>query len=239
MASSSLTDVATRVANSKIKWSSYKIDHKRDKIGVFVSIVSTKIPFKGTGKEYIGDDITEIQQSVKRAIQNCCSQLRVHLAKRNALRDVKERKSRLLKYVPDVSRSLFGILEQMNKRRLDREAGVGPVASPRKQNSAGVSPAKRLKSNDEHISSIMDSIASGDITEDIIKQHLTEAVEENIYAGLDDEDVNGTSGGKSTKNKKAADDDNRQPLYLVPLYDSPKDAQNVICHPLFDFYPMS
>jgi len=44
-------DVATRVANSKIKWSSYKIDHKREKITVFVSIVSTKVPFKGTGKE--------------------------------------------------------------------------------------------------------------------------------------------------------------------------------------------
>lgn len=39
-------DVATRTANSKIKWSSYKIDHKKDKIGVFVSIVSTKVPFK-------------------------------------------------------------------------------------------------------------------------------------------------------------------------------------------------
>lgn len=89
-------DVATRVANSKIKWSSYKIDHKKDKIGVFVSIVSTKIPFKGTGKEYIGDDITEIQTSVKRALQSCCQQLRAHLVKRNALRDVKERKSKLL-----------------------------------------------------------------------------------------------------------------------------------------------
>lgn len=37
----------------------------QDKIGVFVSIVSTKIPFKGTGKEYIGDDITEIATAVK------------------------------------------------------------------------------------------------------------------------------------------------------------------------------
>jgi len=27
--------------------------------------VSTKIPFKGTGKEYIGDDITEIASAVK------------------------------------------------------------------------------------------------------------------------------------------------------------------------------
>jgi DNA topoisomerase VI subunit B len=44
-------DVVTRVANSKIGWRLYKMDQKRDKIGVFVSIVSTKIPFKGTGKE--------------------------------------------------------------------------------------------------------------------------------------------------------------------------------------------
>jgi DNA topoisomerase VI subunit B len=49
-------DVATRVALTKIKWSNYKIDYKKDKVGVFVSIVSTKIPFKGTSKEYIGDD---------------------------------------------------------------------------------------------------------------------------------------------------------------------------------------
>lgn len=49
-------DVATRVALTKIKWINYKIDYKRDKVGVFVSIVSTKIPFKGTSKEYIGDD---------------------------------------------------------------------------------------------------------------------------------------------------------------------------------------
>jgi hypothetical protein len=89
-------------------------------------------------------------------------QLRVHLAKRNALRDVK---SRLLKYVPDVIRFLFGILvEQMNKRRLDEEAGLGRVASPRKQNPEGVSPAKRLNSNVEHMLSIMDNITSGDIT---------------------------------------------------------------------------
>lgn len=46
-------------------WSSYKINQTQDKVGVFVSIVSTKIPFKGTGKEYIGDDITEIASAVK------------------------------------------------------------------------------------------------------------------------------------------------------------------------------
>ena len=31
----------------RLNWGSYKIDKNNDKIGVFVSIVSTKIPFKG------------------------------------------------------------------------------------------------------------------------------------------------------------------------------------------------
>jgi hypothetical protein len=34
--------------------------------------VSTKIPFKGTSKEYVGEDVTEIFQSVKRALQGEC-----------------------------------------------------------------------------------------------------------------------------------------------------------------------
>lgn len=38
-------------------------------VGVFVSIVSTKIPFKGAGKEYIGDDVEEMVGAVKGAIQ--------------------------------------------------------------------------------------------------------------------------------------------------------------------------
>mmetsp|Transcript_26030 Transcript_26030/g.55382 ORF Transcript_26030/g.55382 Transcript_26030/m.55382 type:complete len:708 (+) Transcript_26030:220-2343(+) len=226
-------DVATRVANSKIKWSSYKIDHKKDRIGVFVSIVSTKVPFKGTGKEYIGDDITEIQLSVKRALQSCCQQLRAHLAKRNALRDVKERKSRLLKYVPDVSRSLFGILEGMRKRKLEEEDGLERVASPRKR-VVGMSPAKRLKSSEREKTAIMNNISKGNLTEDMIKQHLIEAVEETANAGIgDNEDED---GGKS---KSKSVDDERQSVYLVPIYDKPNDVQHAIQHPLFDFFPIN
>ena len=51
--------------NIFFSWNNYKINQTQDKIGVFVSIVSTKIPFKGTGKEYIGDDISEIATAVK------------------------------------------------------------------------------------------------------------------------------------------------------------------------------
>lgn len=45
-------------------WTAYKISKKDDRIGIFCSLVSTKVPFKGTGKEYIGDDILEIKERV-------------------------------------------------------------------------------------------------------------------------------------------------------------------------------
>ena len=48
------SDVITKTALKRISWSAYKINQATDKIGVFVSIVSTKIPYKGAGKEYIG-----------------------------------------------------------------------------------------------------------------------------------------------------------------------------------------
>lgn len=38
-------DVITKTAK-ELNWGSYKMDKNQSKIGVFVSIVSTKIPFK-------------------------------------------------------------------------------------------------------------------------------------------------------------------------------------------------
>lgn len=88
-----------------------------------MSIVSTKIPFKGTGKEYIGDDITEIASAVKvdgfiimfifilvyiyinpnylttiplqSAIQQCCIQLKTKIVKKIQAREQQERKRSL------------------------------------------------------------------------------------------------------------------------------------------------
>jgi DNA topoisomerase-6 subunit B len=212
-------DVATRVAQSKIRWTNYKMDHKRDKIGVFVSIVSTKVPFKGTGKEYIGDDITEIQVSVKRALQSCCQQLRTHLAKKHALRDIKERKTRLLKYIPDVSRSLFGILDQMRTRKLEN---VDAPAQP-------ASPTKRLRLNDNTVTELVGKLDRKEITEGSIKKLLMKTVEaQNAEA---DDGQSSMSKLKSKSNKGGV------PLFLVPMYDR-NSNQHDLLHPLFVFRPI-
>lgn len=90
-------DVVTQVCSKKISWSLYHIDIKKDCVGVFVSVVSTKIPFKGTSKEYIGNDVEELQKAVRKAIIGCCQQLRVTLAKNLSEKEEKERKKNLCK----------------------------------------------------------------------------------------------------------------------------------------------
>ncbi|KAK3042302.1 hypothetical protein RJ639_001897 [Escallonia herrerae] len=118
-------DVVTRTALKRINWNSYKINQTQDKIGVFVSIVSTKIPFKGTGKEYIGDDISEIASAVKTSIQQCCIQLKSKIVKKIQAREQQERKRNLSKYIPDATNAIYEVLKEMThlhaskKRRYD------------------------------------------------------------------------------------------------------------------------
>ncbi|KAL3519195.1 hypothetical protein ACH5RR_021784 [Cinchona calisaya] len=120
-------DVVTRTALKRINWNSYKINQTQDRIGVFVSIVSTKIPFKGTGKEYIGDDISEIAAAVKTSIQQCCTQLKSKIVKRIQAREQQERKRNLSKYIPNVTGAIYDVLKEMSqlhaskKKRYDNE----------------------------------------------------------------------------------------------------------------------
>lgn len=102
-------DVVTRCVQ-RLNWGAYKIDKNNDKIGVFVSIVSTKIPFKGTSKEYIGDENTEIAEAVDKAIKQCASQLRGKIVRAQVARDRNARKKQLTKYIPDVARAVFAML---------------------------------------------------------------------------------------------------------------------------------
>ncbi|CAL1409504.1 unnamed protein product [Linum trigynum] len=120
-------DVVTRTALKRINWGTYKINQTQDKIGVFVSIVSTKIPFKGTGKEYIGDDIKEIATAVKSAIQQCCNQLKSKIIKKLQAREQQERKRNIGRYIPDASAAIYDVLQAMTqlhaskKRRYNEE----------------------------------------------------------------------------------------------------------------------
>ena len=201
------SDVITRCAMQRITWSAYKINHQSDKVrpcasmhetrrwsgrrstptchnsiqvGVFVSIVSTKIPFKGAGKEYIADDIEELRSAVRQAIQSCCLQLKAKIAKQQAAQQQKNRKKQLVKYIPNVCSSVFRVLEEMGvhpprgpkRQRLDAEHGIlGKLRSP-----ADVSEEVLVRRLEEHVER-MD-------TENALEYHLQQGLAEGAATDL-------------------------------------------------------
>ncbi|MBA0603550.1 DNA topoisomerase 6 subunit B [Gossypium raimondii] len=151
-------DVVTRTALKRISWNNYKINQTQDKIGVFVSIVSTKIPFKGTGKEYIGDDISEIASAVKSAIQQCCIQLKSKIVKKMQAREQQERKRNLSKYIPDASNAVYNVLQEMAK-----------------------SHASKKKRYEEGDADILQKVSDHLITKETLYEKLTQHVEKVDY----------------------------------------------------------
>eukprot|EP00879_Flechtneria_rotunda_P009403 GHRR01009845.1.p2 GENE.GHRR01009845.1~~GHRR01009845.1.p2 ORF type:complete len:267 (+),score=119.03 GHRR01009845.1:2558-3358(+) len=149
------SDVITRTALKRINWASYKINQTSDKVGVFVSIISSKIPFKGAGKEYIGDDIEEMVAAVKQAIQQCGAQLRVKIIRVLALREQQQRKRNLTRYIPDAAAAIFTVLEKM--------AGTQPKGP------------KRRKLQQQH--DILSKVQHKEISQATLERKLAEYVE--------------------------------------------------------------
>lgn len=151
------SDVITRTALKRINWGAYKINQSSDKVGVFVSVVSTKIPFKGAGKEYMADDVEAIQGAVKVAIQQCGVQLKAKIMRQQAAREQKLRKKNLTKYIPNVAAAVHAVLKNI-------AADTNPHRAPKR---------RRL---DEQFG-VLAGLASGEVNEEVLAKKLTEHVE--------------------------------------------------------------
>jgi DNA topoisomerase VI subunit B len=164
------SDVVSQVAQKQIKWAGYKIKNT-DKIGIFVSIVSTKIPFKGTSKEYIGDDKGPLNEAIKVALSACCSQLRKHIVKKAQEKERGERKKTLVRYIPDVTRAVMAVLSTMADHKTGAVA-LGPA--PKKPRLA-----ERMQPELKTVSvGILNDVSAGKIKETTLKERLEKHVEE-------------------------------------------------------------
>ena len=166
------SDVVTRCVQ-RLNWGSYKIDKNNDKIGVFVSIVSTKIPFKGTSKEYIGDDNTEIAEAVDRAIRACATQLKGKIVRAQAAKERRARKKVLSRYIPDVARAISVMLST------SADAAEPPSKRARSfaDEGAGSNGGKLWSVDTRWEKEILERVRGGGVTESTLRRRLEEHVE--------------------------------------------------------------
>jgi DNA topoisomerase-6 subunit B len=106
------SDVITAVVKEDIDWSNYLVELPAP-ILVLVHICSTKVPFKGVGKESIAD-VPEIRKEVKLAIQEVARRLRKYLSKKKREEELKKKVVNIAKYIPEVVRALAVISDGEN-----------------------------------------------------------------------------------------------------------------------------
>ena len=92
------------VSDANFNWRQYNVKLP-DRIAVLVHICSTKIPYKGVGKESIAD-VPEIEREVRNAVKEAARHLRLYLSKKIRAEEEKRKIMTLVKYVPEVARSL-------------------------------------------------------------------------------------------------------------------------------------
>ena len=108
-------DVAWKVVDpSNFDWKSYLVNFPAP-IAVLTHIASTKVPYKGVGKESVAD-VPEIEQELRNALREAARKLRDYLLKKLREEEARKRVATFMKYAPEVAKSLATILSPMGVR---------------------------------------------------------------------------------------------------------------------------
>jgi len=99
-------DVAAKVIRA-IPWSRYRIRPGMP-IAAFVAVVSTKIPFKTAGKEFIAD-LNELEHDIRMGLMECARSLKGHLRQKERVQRERVRASVYEKYLPIIARDIAAL----------------------------------------------------------------------------------------------------------------------------------
>ncbi len=99
-------DVSAKIIRA-IPWSRYRIRPGMP-IAAFVAVVSTKIPFKTAGKEFIAD-LTELEYDIRMGLMECARSLKGHLRQKEKAQRERVRASVYEKYLPIIARDIAAL----------------------------------------------------------------------------------------------------------------------------------
>jgi DNA topoisomerase-6 subunit B len=103
------TDVMWSIVDpSKFPWRSvYKLE-PTDTIAVLIHICSTKVPYKGVGKESVAN-VEEVESEVRLLAQELARKLREYIQRRKRAQEARQKLSLFLRYIPEVAAGLAAI----------------------------------------------------------------------------------------------------------------------------------
>lgn len=96
-------DVSTKVLQ-RIDWKTYRVEFPAP-LAIVTHVCSTKVPFKGVGKEAVAD-VPEVESEIEAGIRECARRLRAHLSRLERLYEAKRWEVTVSKYAGEVAGSL-------------------------------------------------------------------------------------------------------------------------------------
>ncbi|KSW11897.1 DNA topoisomerase VI [Pyrodictium occultum] len=107
------SDVAWKVVDPRnFDWRNYLVVFPAP-VAVLTHIASTKVPYKGVGKESVAD-VPEIEHELRNALREAARRLREYLLQKKREEEAKKRVVTFMKYTPEVAKSLATILKDYN-----------------------------------------------------------------------------------------------------------------------------
>ncbi len=100
------------VAENSINWSSYGVK-REDPIAVYMSLATTKTPWKSTGKQAFGDK-TEIRREILNSLRICGRDLRQYLRTKQRLLEEQRRTAILEKWLSRIIRDAAKLADEPN-----------------------------------------------------------------------------------------------------------------------------
>lgn len=95
------SDVAWKVANTRVNWRYYKVTQDMP-IALIVHICSTKIPYKTVGKEFVSDR-PEVEREILNGIRDVSRRLSLFLSKKISVEREKKRLDIFSRYLPKIA----------------------------------------------------------------------------------------------------------------------------------------
>ncbi|BEP16976.1 DNA topoisomerase VI subunit B [Pyrofollis japonicus] len=109
------SDVAWKVVDPRnFNWKDYMVVFPAP-IAVLTHIASTKVPYKGVGKESVAD-VPEIEHELRNALREAARKLRLYLMQKRREEEAKRRVITFVKYTPEVAKSLATILKDVDEK---------------------------------------------------------------------------------------------------------------------------
>lgn len=97
-------DVSWKIISSEIDWRSYNVIFPAP-LAILVHLCSTKVPYKGVGKESIAE-VPEIEREIKNAIREVARRLRMFILEKRREEEIKRKIITFIKYIPEIAESL-------------------------------------------------------------------------------------------------------------------------------------